>query len=173
MRVLHYGHTFVQDVLSTKTFWSVHTRKEKVERKVQRKNVKQLKHQKHALGTRFCFGLEKKPSLLQESSGVCLNKPWSLREKKDKPYVLQTYPTECLDLTFALAFVVLSSKNIIIYNEEILIGLSFIAFLIFSSITLGKVFAKLLLSVKKRFKKSYKNYVRRERSLIARSFNRV
>jgi len=37
-----------------------------------------------------------------------------------------------------LAFVVLSSKNIIIYNEEILIGLSFLAFLLCSSMTLGE-----------------------------------
>ena len=38
----------------------------------------------------------------------------------------------------SLAFLVLSSKNIIIYNEEILIGLSFLAFLLFSSMTMGE-----------------------------------
>jgi|TARA_B110000305_G_C19404470_1_gene621922 hypothetical protein len=38
----------------------------------------------------------------------------------------------------SLAFVVLSSKNIIIYNEEMVIGMSFIAFLVFSSLTMGE-----------------------------------
>ena len=36
-----------------------------------------------------------------------------------------------------LAFIVLSSKNIIIYNEELLIGLSFAAFVAFTTITMG------------------------------------
>lgn len=37
-----------------------------------------------------------------------------------------------------VSFLVLSSKNIIIYNEEILIGLSFLAFLAFTTVTMGK-----------------------------------
>lgn len=42
----------------------------------------------------------------------------------------------------ALAFIVLSSKNIIIYNEEILIAISFLGFVVFSSQTMSDSIAE-------------------------------
>jgi hypothetical protein len=45
------------------------------------------------------------------------------------------FQNKTLILASTLAFVVLSSKNIIIYNEEILVALSFLCFVLFSFIS--------------------------------------
>ena len=65
-----------------------------------------------------------------------------------------------------LAFLVLSSKNIIIYNEEILIGLSFIAFLIFSSITLGESIREAFTFRKETIQKELQEYLDVKEALL-------
>ena len=65
-----------------------------------------------------------------------------------------------------LTFLVLSSKNIIIYNEEILIGLSFIAFLIFSSITLGESIREAFTFRKETIQKELQKYLDVKEALL-------
>ena len=65
-----------------------------------------------------------------------------------------------------LAFVVLSSKNIIIYNEEILIGLSFLAFLLCSSMVLGESIREAFTFRKETIQKELQNYVDVKEALL-------
>lgn len=66
----------------------------------------------------------------------------------------------------SLAFLVLSSKNIIIYNEEILIGLSFLAFLLFSSMTMGESIREAFTFRKETIQKELQKYLDVKESLV-------
>ena len=57
------------------------------------------------------------------------------------------------------AFLVLSSKNIIIYNEEILIGLSFLAFLAFTTVTMGENIREVLTLRKEIIQRELQKYL--------------
>jgi len=66
----------------------------------------------------------------------------------------------------SLAFLVLSSKNIIIYNEEILIGLSFLAFLFFSSMTMGESIREAFTFRKETIQKELQKYLDVKEALV-------
>ena len=58
-----------------------------------------------------------------------------------------------------LLFLVCSSKNILIYNEELLIALSFLAFIATSAHTMGDAIAKPFKHVQIKFKLNYKPFL--------------
>ena len=90
-----------------------------------------------------------------------------LREKKTNLMSFKLIQQNAPTLLFGgLAFLVLSSKNIIIYNEEILIGLSFIAFLIFSSITLGESIREAFTFRKETIQKELQKYLDVKEALL-------
>ena len=90
-----------------------------------------------------------------------------LREKKTKLMSFKLIQQNASTLLFGgLTFLVLSSKNIIIYNEEILIGLSFIAFLIFSSITLGESIREAFTFRKETIQKELQKYLDVKEALL-------
>ena len=62
-------------------------------------------------------------------------------------------------LTGGVAFLVLSSKNIIIYNEEILISLSFLAFLAFTVITMSENIREVFTLRKEIIKRELQKYL--------------
>ncbi len=123
-----------------------------MERKVRRRNVKHLE------STR----VYQHRGLVQgrlESLG--------LREKKTNLMSFKLIQQNASTLLFGgLTFLVLSSKNIIIYNEEILIGLSFIAFLIFSSITLGESIREAFTFRKEKIQKELQKYLDVKEALL-------
>lgn len=59
----------------------------------------------------------------------------------------------------SVAFLVLSSKNIIIYNEEILIGLSFLAFLAFTTVTTNESIRGIFTVRKETIKRELQKYL--------------
>ena len=123
-----------------------------MERKVRRRNVKHLEstrvYQNHGLVQGRL-----------ESLG--------LREKKTNLMPFKLIQQNASTLLFGgLTFLVLSSKNIIIYNEEILIGLSFIAFLIFSSITLGESIREAFTFRKETIQKELQKYLDVKEALL-------
>jgi len=90
-----------------------------------------------------------------------------LREKKTNLMSFKLIQQNASTLLFGgLTFLVLSSKNIIIYNEEILIGLSFIAFLIFSSITLGESIREAFTFRKETIQKELQKYLDVKEALL-------
>lgn len=65
-----------------------------------------------------------------------------------------------------LAFLVLSSKNILIYNEEILIALSFLGFVLFSSHTLSESIQEAFQARRAAIQQELQTYLEMKESLI-------
>ena len=153
-----------------------------MERKVRRRNVKHLEstrvYQNHGLvqGRLESLGLRKRvePSPLGSKVPVVGKglfkqtlESLGLREKKTNLMSFKLIQQNASTLLFGgLTFLVLSSKNIIIYNEEILIGLSFIAFLIFSSITLGESIREAFTFRKETIQKELQKYLDVKEALL-------